>query len=51
MNREEWFAQLFTRMGNSKFRTSFKLKQKDIDYIHEKWLDTIRAQAADLIVN
>ena len=30
MNREEWFAQLFTRLGNSKFRSSFKLKKKDI---------------------
>ena len=49
MNREEWFAQLFTRLGNSKFRTSIKLKQKDIDYIHEKELDTIRAHAADFI--
>lgn len=49
MTREEWFAQLFTRLGNSKFRTSFKLKQKDIDYIHEKGLDTIRAHAADFI--
>ena len=34
---------------NSKFRTSFKLKQKDIDYIQEKGLDTIRAHAADFI--
>ena len=49
MNREEWFAQLFTWLGNSKFRTSFKLKQKDIDYIHEKGLDTIRAHAVDFI--
>lgn len=48
MTREEWFAQLFTRLGNSKFRTSFKLKQKDIDYIHEKGLDTIRDHAADI---
>lgn len=39
MTREEWFAQLFMRLGNFKFRTSFKLKQKDIDYIHEKELE------------
>ena len=47
MTREEWFAQLFTRLGNSKFRTSFHLKQKDIDYIEEKGLDTIREHAAN----
>ena len=45
MNKEEWYAQLFDRLGRSKFRTSFKLKQKDIDYINEKGLDTIREHA------
>ena len=39
MTREEWFAQLFTRLGNSKFRTSFHLRQKDLDYIEEKGLE------------
>ena len=33
----------------SKFRSSFHLKQKDIDYINEKGLDTIRQHAKDFI--
>ena len=49
MNKEEWYAQLFERLGNSKFRSSFHLKQKDIDYINEKGLDTIRDHARDFI--
>ena len=38
MTKEEWYKQLFERLGNSKFRSSFHLKQKDIDYINEKGL-------------
>ncbi len=49
MTKEEWYAQLFERLGNSKFRSSFHLKQKDIDYINEKGLDTIREHARDFI--
>ena len=45
----EWYRQLFERLDNSKFRSSFHLKQKDIDYINEKGLDTIRQHAADFI--
>ena len=45
MTKEEWYKQLFERIGNSKFRSSFHLKQKDIDYINEKGLDTIRQHA------
>ena len=36
MTKEEWYKQLFSRLNNSKFRSSFHLKQKDIDYINEK---------------
>lgn len=36
MTKEEWYKQLFERLANSKFRSSFHLKQKDIDYINEK---------------
>ena len=32
----EWYRQLFERLDNSKFRSSFHLKQKYIDYINEK---------------
>jgi aryl-phospho-beta-D-glucosidase BglC (GH1 family) len=42
MTKDEWYAQLFERLDNSKFRSSFHLKQKDIDYINEKGMDTIR---------
>ena len=49
MAKDEWYRQLFERLDNSKFRSSFHLKQKDIDYINEKGLDTIRQHAADFI--
>ena len=45
MTKDEWYRQLFERLGNSRFRSSFHLKQKDIDYINEKGLDTIRQHA------
>ena len=49
MTKDEWYKQLFERLGNSRFRSRFHLKQKDIDYIHEKGLDTIRKHAEDFI--
>ena len=49
MTKDEWYRQLFERLDNSKFRSSFRLKQKDIDYINEKGLDTIRQHAKDFI--
>ena len=36
MTKNEWYKQLFERLDNSKFRSSFHLKQKDIDYIKRK---------------
>ena len=36
MTKDEWYAQLFERLNNFRFRSSFHLKQKDIDYINEK---------------
>ena len=42
MTKEEWYEYLFKKLGNSKFRSNFHLKQKDIDYINEKGLDTIK---------
>ena len=51
MTKDEWYRQLFERLDNSKFRSSFHLKQKDIDYINEKGLDTIRQHAKDFIAN
>ena len=49
MTKEEWYNQLFLGLGRSKFRSSFHLKQKDIDYINEKGLDTIREHAREFI--
>ena len=40
---------IFERLSKSKFRSSFKLKQKDIDYINQKGLDTIKKHARDFI--
>ena len=39
MTKEEWYKQLFEHLESSKFRSSFHLKQKDLDYINEKGLD------------
>ncbi len=49
MAKDEWYKQLFERLGNSKSRSSFHLKQKDIDYINDKGLDNIRQHARDSI--
>lgn len=49
MTKEQWYKQLFEHLGKSKFRSSFYLKQKDIDYINEKGLETIRKHAEDFI--
>lgn len=49
MTKDEWYKQLFEGLVNSKFRSGFHLKQKDIDYINEKGLDTIRRHAEDFI--
>ena len=49
MTKDEWYKQLFERLENSRFRSRFHLKQNDIDYIHEKGLDTIRKHARDFI--
>ena len=40
---------LFDRLAQSKFRSSFHLKVKDVSYIQDKGLDTIRRHATDFI--
>ncbi len=40
---------LFERLSKSDFRSRFHLKQKDLDYISEKGMDTIRKHAADFV--
>ena len=49
VTKEEWFTQLFDHLEHSKFRSSFHLKQRDIDYINEKGMDAIRDHAMDFI--
>jgi len=41
--------EILERLSKSKFRSSFKLKQKDIDYINQKGLETIKKHAQDFI--
>lgn len=41
--------EILDRLSKSKFRSSFKLKTKDIDYINQKGLETIRNHAQDFI--
>ncbi len=40
---------IFERLSKSKFRSSFHLKQRDIDYIREKGLDKIEEHAISFI--
>lgn len=40
---------IFTRLSKSKFRSSFKLNEKDKNYIREKGLDKIEEHAYDFI--
>ena len=40
---------ILNKLSQSKFRSSFRLKQKDIDYINQKGLDTIKKHAQDFI--
>lgn len=40
---------LLYKLSKSKFRSSFHLKEKDINYLHEKGLDKIKEHAYDFI--
>lgn len=42
-------TDIFDRLAKSEFRSKFKLKQKEKDYIALKGLDTIRSHACDFI--
>ncbi|MBR3627699.1 MAG: DUF4186 domain-containing protein [Elusimicrobia bacterium] len=41
--------EILYKLSLSIFRSSFKLKSKDIDYINQKGLETIRKHAQDFI--
>ena len=46
----EWLStDLFERLGRSGFRTRFRLRQADAEYIQRKGLDAIRSHAEDII--
>ena len=43
------FNDIFERLAKSKFRSRFKLRDKEKQYIQEKGLDKIRSHAEDFI--
>ena len=43
------YKDILEKLSKSKFRSSFKLKQKDIDYINQKGIDVIESHAKDFI--
>lgn len=40
---------IFDKLANSKFRSKFKLKEKEKLYIEEKGIETIKSHAKDFI--
>ena len=45
----ETVDDILERLGRSHFRSGFHLKKKDIEYISEKGIDTVRTHCADFI--
>ncbi len=43
------FTDLFERLSHSAFRSRFRLREKEVAYIHEKGMDTIRRHAEDFV--
>lgn len=43
------YNNVINKLQKSKFRSLFKLKQKDIDYINEKGMSMIKRHAVDFI--
>lgn len=43
------YNNVINKLQKSKFRSSFKLKQKDIDYINEKGMSMIKRHAVDFM--
>jgi hypothetical protein len=47
MTKDEWYAQLFERLGNSKFRSSFHLKQKkEQESTNARWHEFLNRSVA-----
>lgn len=49
MTEEEFINNQLQALSKSKFRSGFKLKEKEKEYIKEKGLDTIEKHAYDFI--
>jgi hypothetical protein len=47
---EDNFNVLFARLAKSKFRSSFKLKPADIEYVNKKGLQTIEQHTRDFVL-
>lgn len=45
------YEEVFERLSRSEFRSRFKLKEKDLVYVRQKGLGTIRSHAEDFIAN
>ena len=43
------YDKLFNALAKSTFRSRFKLKEKDKEYLNQKGIDTIRSHAKDFI--
>ena len=43
------YDEIFEKLAKSDFRSKFKLKEKDFEYINAKGIDTIRQHAHDFI--
>ena len=43
------YKEIYEKLNKSKFRSSFKLKDKDFKYIEEKGIEVIRTHAYDFI--
>ncbi|MGN8913983.1 DUF4186 domain-containing protein [Anaerofustis butyriciformans] len=46
---EKYIQDKLNALSKSKFRSSFHLKKKDIEYIDKKGIDTIKSHAFDFI--
>lgn len=49
MENNSTIEEILDKLGKSKFRSKFHLKEKDIQYIKEKGLDTIEEHARDFV--
>ncbi|MBO5516852.1 MAG: ATP-dependent RecD-like DNA helicase [Firmicutes bacterium] len=50
ISHEEWLKRdLFVRLGQSKFRSRFRLTEADREYVREKGMEAIRSHAAQII--